>query len=948
MDIKHSKKGGLVLVLLFLMAAPAASFFPLDFLASVLASGRSHEAMTRGAMESMDRELFDVTEPTRSMRWAIIAVVLANALVDTDQVTKKHFDGEDFSGGQGWITGRRAEIIASLREGNTWSARFALGQALHTLQDFYSHSNWIELHGATVNPAIGQPGQSVGPTAGGSSTCQDCDPRLIPLCNDCSHNLTTSLLTSGYFDVESRPAGKCDHGGPSDGSATDPILSYKFGINKDSGSCLFSPRHDLHAQAAQAAEAASLKFIRDLQDDLTPSQMRLLLGGGPTLAIAIDTTGSMTSIIEQVKARAIAMIDARLGTLEEPSKYVLVPFNDPSVGPVTVTADPEEMKAAIRSLTANGGGDCPEMAFGGMMGALGAMDSGGHLFVFTDASAKDAARAGEVASLALESGVEIESIRFGTCSSRSAVDPGQQPDRFTASNWRDLAAEDSGFHEVSEASGGQVFDLLISETSSITDLADLAARSNSVGIASLVTTLSGPVSTWSIPADSGLERMTFSVSGTPDMVIRRPDASVVQPGEPGVATIDLTTGRILSVVDPIPGAWSVELMGTGPVSLEVMGEGPLDLASFDFVEMKGRPGHEGWFPITGLPTRGTHTVSAALAGDFFDVMFELRRKDGTVLRTFSLEQGPGQQSFQFSGELQLPGEPFLVYAFGTDGEGAPFQRLLPGAVGLQSVAIRPKSVPAELRPGQTAEVVFQVTNLGTAGAFNVSISDDKGYVGPASPAEFSLDPKGVLDVTVQVAVPAGAPAGSVDTIVAVVRRTSDPSVSNFAIVSSLVGASEADVRLSKTANVSGPVGVGGEITYTLTLTNDGPGSATSLVVTDALPSQVALLRVEPPCAATTAPVGTVVWDVGSLPPGESASCSFVVRVLQPSLIVNTASATLAESDPATANNSASAVVNALNGIAEVPTLSQWGLGLMAGALALGGALRVRRLWNRRS
>ena len=35
------------------------------------------------------------------------------------------------------------------------------------------------------------------------------------------------------------------------------------------------------------------------------------------------------------------------GTLDAPQDFVLVPFNDPGVGPVTVTNDAEEYKNAL-------------------------------------------------------------------------------------------------------------------------------------------------------------------------------------------------------------------------------------------------------------------------------------------------------------------------------------------------------------------------------------------------------------------------------------------------------------------------------------------------------------------------------------------------------------------------------------------------------------------------
>ena len=52
-------------------------------------------------------------------------------------------------------------------------ARQLLGQLLHTLQDFYSHSNWIELGKKDINERIGIY-EDLGPVAGkDEATCKN-------------------------------------------------------------------------------------------------------------------------------------------------------------------------------------------------------------------------------------------------------------------------------------------------------------------------------------------------------------------------------------------------------------------------------------------------------------------------------------------------------------------------------------------------------------------------------------------------------------------------------------------------------------------------------------------------------------------------------------------------------------------------------------------------------
>lgn len=49
------------------------------------------------------------------------------------------------------------------------------------------------------------------------------------------------------------------------------------------------------------------------------------------LCFVIDTTGSMADDIAQARKIVHDIIDSRKGTQDEPSEYILVPFNDPGM-----------------------------------------------------------------------------------------------------------------------------------------------------------------------------------------------------------------------------------------------------------------------------------------------------------------------------------------------------------------------------------------------------------------------------------------------------------------------------------------------------------------------------------------------------------------------------------------------------------------------------------------
>lgn len=49
------------------------------------------------------------------------------------------------------------------------------------------------------------------------------------------------------------------------------------------------------------------------------------------VCFVIDTTGSMSEDIENARQIVYEIIDSKKGTQDEPSEYILVPFNDPGM-----------------------------------------------------------------------------------------------------------------------------------------------------------------------------------------------------------------------------------------------------------------------------------------------------------------------------------------------------------------------------------------------------------------------------------------------------------------------------------------------------------------------------------------------------------------------------------------------------------------------------------------
>lgn len=114
---------------------------------------------------------------------------------------------------------------------------------------------------------------------------------------------------------------------------------------------------------------------------------------------------------------------------------------------------------------------------------------------------------------------------------------------------------------------------------------------------------------------------------------------------------------------------------------------------------------------------------------------------------------------------------------------------------------------------------------------------------------------------------------------------------------------QADVSITKDAPAT--VTEGGNLTYTLTVTNAGPGSASNVTVTDTLPSGETFVSASPDCSASGS---TVTCTIASLASGGSATETITASVATGTAgpLVNTASVTADEPDPDTSNNSATA------------------------------------------
>jgi uncharacterized repeat protein (TIGR01451 family) len=248
-------------------------------------------------------------------------------------------------------------------------------------------------------------------------------------------------------------------------------------------------------------------------------------------------------------------------------------------------------------------------------------------------------------------------------------------------------------------------------------------------------------------------------------------------------------------------------------------------------------------------------------------------------------------------------------------------------------------------PGQSVTFTIQVSNAGPSAATNVQVTDTPvnltitGVAGAcaALPCTIpSINAGASANVTVTATIGTAGPFSNSATATA---TEPDPDPDDNSDDDEDVAAPTVDLQITKTASDM-TLTVGQTFNFTLVVRNNGPDAATNVVVVDPLPPLFALqsaTSTQGTCSGTT----TVTCNVGTMLNGATVTITLTGSATGPGSLANTATVSATEAETQVANNTSGTtpVVEAAT-VTGIPTVSEWGLLLLALSLA-AAALKMR-------
>lgn len=670
-----------------------------------------------------------------------------------------HFHNEAFNDGRDIVAAGLEAVKASNKKGNYQAAQKQLGKITHSVQDFYSHSNWIENGNDKPNTNLLKGNGNVGTIAAENrATCRSCG-------DSCNNNilddiLSEKVLTSGYFALRpsnTKPAGKCSHGGALDGSSD---VNPKGGINKNTPG---SSHGQLHVKAANMSIAATSELLEDVRGAAGDKAFLQMIGAntGKPLCFVVDTTGSMgDDILALQELTSLIISNVEAGMQEQPSVYILVTFNDPAFGPVLKTTDSKVFQQAIDSLSASKGGDLPEMSLSGLQLALTAAPPNTDIFLFTDAPAKDENLKNNLIAIAEQKKSVVNFLITGVLDSSQA----------------------KVYNDLALASGGQVMTVPKSQLSLATDIVFDSSSPTAVILLEAVRN-PGKSENFTFALDDTVNNVIVYVTGsTTSLTFVSPSGGAQTRAQVIASSTSVGNVRRIKLIKDV-GLWQLRVVSNSAYTVKVIGESPITFI-YDFLGTAQGP-LGGLVALDSRPIAGVNgSMELTLIGSDNATVTEvyLVETSGTGQVKGNISQDYNEYLVQFD---NIPTQEFSVLVKGTNtgiltqSTTPTFQRQSTTSIKGSSLSVTADELNGIIEPGASVSVPFTISSDST-GIYTIQAANDQGF-SVTSPSRLELT-SGSADGKVILTAPGSAESGTEVTLTIKAEATGGTDM-NYVVIS---------------------------------------------------------------------------------------------------------------------------------------------------------------------
>lgn len=709
-----------------------------------------------------------------------------------------HVDNNRLDLGSQRLVSKKSAVVEALKSCRRRDALDSLGEALHTVQDVFAHSNAVD-NNIPVSLLTMQRG---------SAWC------------DAEANFAPDGLVSGYFSMSGYLTGdQCSDVLPGQCCHRD--------LNKDDAGV---PNGANYLRANISARDATLDYVQMVVDDLyasvsvdQASQLETMLKKRQrTLSFVIDDTGSMSNDIAGVRSAALGVLDGVVAAGEAPT-LGLVTFKD-SVRDYGEFCDIDTFRSQISSLYASGGGDCPEASNSALLASLSNFPlintdmqlRGGRILLATDASAGDYMLGPLVAAQAAIRGVGIDAILTGDCYAEESAStmralsipspsfiPSDNKDPEvtklaatafavtpTASDPLASYSARTQLKALTAQTGGVLFNVARVEVDDVVPtLMELGAPDTAVIRSWRIRSTMGAAGDIEIPVDETFDKqISFIVtastaSALPTFTLLDSAGNVVDATTPGVTRLSLSSVDKYTVSNPIPGTWRVRFDNPGDFIIRAFGQSSLQTADMRLLDSSVAPLTPDLdiMPLEGQPAigkeMGVDLAMTSTAGSV-DAMV-LRREDGTPLVSLTPTE---VRSGHYRVSFVPPDEPFLMEVVGRSAGGMAYLRQTPVPVHPQSVAMRVNPKMTSAMVGTAADINVTVTNTAdTDVVYSLTAISDASW-SIELPATVNVAAGDSSTVTLRVWVPTDALEGASTSVVLMAQDSANALVRNSASV----------------------------------------------------------------------------------------------------------------------------------------------------------------------